>query len=607
MPRRRLDPLRSRSDSIHRPYPLPNPAPVPAESDPVPSTSTAPRFNPERKLACLANLPPELKTLIVRKVAEVDMEAAEGDWDDESEEGSTISDEGLDEGRANSRKKKALEKWGQEQLSMLEKREQDGEDFDEDGNPTLASLEMLRQRLIDAGCPDESSSGIIALSLVSREFNELASPFMWEAIDFEDRSNETIIDCINVILPKHARHVKVLEFGQAEDRMLRVDFAGAGFGTRDPFRPIRRTHLPIVEEAERLGGVTTTYEDGERLLPAIRELRTRSLLLAEVVRLCPNVIEINCETCPKTYPQWTIGLDRLPPRDLERLVYRTDHALEAVKKHLAHQLVDLTLVVNGEDEGATTECDLASILAVCSNLVRLDIDCFAPTGSYDERRALFRAFEQLKKLEILTIQEGMFVNDEFAALDWQCPLRVLALSSADDLSFPSFWDLIHKFTSTLECLDIDGVPHTNVEQDNKKFVGRHVSLSRLDTLVISTQHESAFLLESFVQCPIRTFGLGFCPAVSYADIERFVALHAQTLKRVEVKHDAALTEAQVESLEVYCHAKGIECELLEDDESSSEEQDDSSEGEDEDALDHDEWVEEDEDAGSDWGSDVGAL
>ncbi|BGO99668.1 Proteophosphoglycan ppg4 [Rhodotorula toruloides] len=613
MPRPRLNPLRSRSDSTHRPYPLASPASSTTDTDPIPSTSTAAPFDPNRKLACLPNLPPELKALIVRKVAEADMEAREDDWEDddsesEDEEGSTISDEEPDEDEESGRwREKALKQARRDKAAWKDLQEQVDADLNENGNPTLASLEKMRDHLMEVGAAQEYESGIVALSLVSREFNELANPFMWEAIDFEDRSNESIIDCINLILPKHARHVKVLEFGQADDRMLRFDPEGPGFGSHDPFRPISRSHRRVVEEAERIGGVGTTDVKGRPLLPGIRELRTRSLLLAEVVRLCPNVTELNCETCPKSYPEWTSSLDGLARQeDLEKLLYIRDHALEAVKTHLAQQLVDLTLVVNGEDEGYTTEGDLASILAVCPNLVRLHVDCYAPTGTYDMRRDLFRAFERLDKLEILTLQEGTFVNDEFAALDWRCPLRVLALASAEDLSFPFFWDLIHKFALTLECLDIDEVPHTNVEKDNKKFVGRHVSLPRLDTLVISTQHEPAFLLESFVQCPIRTFGLGFCPAVSYADIERFVALHGQTLKRVEVKHDAALTEAQVESLEVYCHAKGIECELWEDEESSEEEDDeDPSEWEDEDALDHDGWTEEDEDGGSDWGSDVG--
>lgn len=397
----------------------------------------------------------------------------------------------------------------------------------------------------------------------------------------------------------------MLEFGQADDRMLRIDPEGPGFGTHDPVLPIRRTHLPVVEAAERIGGVSPMDDDGGPLLPGIRELRTRSLLLAEVVRLCPNVVELDCETFPRTYPEWTEPLVGLTGADLRNLVYGTDHAIEAVKKHLAHQLVDLTLLVNGEDEGATTERDLAAIVAACPNLVRLDLECYAPAGTRDDRRELFGAFERLTKLEILSIHEGAFVNDEFAALAWQCPLRVLALSAADDLSFPSFWELIHKFAATLECLDIDDVPHTNVDRDNKKYVGRHVSLARLDTLVVATQHEPAFVLESFVQCPIRVFGLGFCPAVSYADVERFVALHAQTLKRVEVKHDAALTEAQVESLEVLCHAKGIECELLEGDDDDDD--DDPSAWEDEDELDHDGWTEEDEDAGSDWDADDDGL
>lgn len=185
MPRPRLNALRSRSDSTHRPYPLPSPAPSTTDSDPIPSTSTAPPFDPDRKLACLPNLPPELKALIVRKVAEVDMEAREDDWEDDSEseeeDGSTISDEEPSEDEASGRwREKALKQVRRDKAAWKNLQEQVDADLDETGNPTLASLEKMRDHLMEVGAAQGYESGIVALSLVSREFNELANPFMWE-------------------------------------------------------------------------------------------------------------------------------------------------------------------------------------------------------------------------------------------------------------------------------------------------------------------------------------------------------------------------------------------------------------------------------------------
>jgi hypothetical protein len=148
-------------------------------SDPVPSTSTAPPPDAERILACLANLPPELKALIVLKVAEVDIEAQDDDWEDDSEEGD--DGEGPDDGEERGGwRRQAREQAKRDRKTWDELQQQANEDLDEDGNPTLASLEKMRDHLVQVGAARQFTSGIVALSLVNREFNELANPFMWE-------------------------------------------------------------------------------------------------------------------------------------------------------------------------------------------------------------------------------------------------------------------------------------------------------------------------------------------------------------------------------------------------------------------------------------------
>ncbi|BGP40267.1 hypothetical protein JCM10449v2_004226 [Rhodotorula kratochvilovae] len=540
---------------------------------PVASTSTLPP--PSRKLACLGNLPPELKLHIVRKVAEVDMEGIDEDdpaptaWIDDVE---GTGEDSMNAGIKRKRRPSTNEEDGWRDVEELE--------LGPDGNPTPEALARVRDQYTADMEDVMRPSGIEALTLVNHEFNELAVPIMWQNLDFEDRSNEAILACIRDILPKHGRHVRSLEFGQADTRMMELDPPSSGYDAEDPFLPMRRDRLAVVEAAEKLAGVTPEDYNSET-----RHRRTRSLLVAEVVRLCPNVVRVDCEGMPRTRLDWA---DSLEEQDLDdrNVVYATDHALEAVKTHLGAQLTDLTFLVN--DDSVTTEAHVADLLLACPNLLRLELESYVPSGSPENREKLHGALAALSQLESFTHAGGGFIDDAFAEReDVAWPLKVLALGECEDLSFPAFFAFVHRFASTLECLDLDGTPHTNVDKDNEAFAARAVALPRLDTLVLATQHEASFLLSAFAQCPIRELSLGFCPAVELKDVEAFLDLHVETLRRIEVAGDAALTEAQVESLEVLCHAKGIECELLAPDEDDSEEEGES------------EW--DDEDVDQDWG------
>ncbi|GAA5983136.1 hypothetical protein JCM10908_000170 [Rhodotorula pacifica] len=587
---------------------------------PVASTSSA-NQGQARPLACLGNLPPELKALIVLKAVEVDLEDFDDDdeidevvgGDDEDREEDGWVDEQDDSGagaaveQRNSKRKRdrldvgrsAREREGEEDDDgWRDVNEEEEDDDDEDeldyraGQALLDGSGRYLRDLSDALKP----TALAALSLVNHEFNELATPYLWEALDFENRANEAILECIRTILPKHGKHVRSLDFGQSDPRMLNDDVPGSGYQSADPFGHIPSSHLRIIEAAEQLNNVPS-----EGISSEIRHRRTRSLLMAQVIRMCPNVISIDTEMLPKTRPDWS---DDLEEHDLSNpdIVYVTDHALDAVKQYLGDKLEDITLLINSD--GVSTEGDLADILLACPNLLRLSVDCLAPAGPRQNRDKLYGALAGLTKLESLQIDAGEFFNDEFAnEVELQCPLKVLALTECDDLSFPAFFSFVHKFSSTLECLDLDRSPHDNVERDSKLHIHRALQLPRVDTLCLATMHEPAWLLEGFAQCPIREFSLGFCPAVDLSHIEQFIDLHAPTLKRIEVQGEAALTEAQVESLEVLCHSKQIECEVLPL-ESSDEDSDEDGEGvlsdwEDDDDDDHGGWTDEsDEDVDS---------
>ncbi|BGP55550.1 hypothetical protein JCM8202v2_003155 [Rhodotorula sphaerocarpa] len=559
---------------------------------------------PARPLACLGNLPPELKALIVLKAAEVDFEAEdEDDEDDDEERGGAAGwvdvDEEEEEGEGEERGADAGR--GEQSPARTSKRKREQGDVGHPGTDRKESADDDDDGWRDIDDPDADDDPAYGPGheQFSRDMSDALRPTALGALslelDFEYRSNESALRCIREILPKRGKHVRSIDFGQSDARMLDLEADGTGYQSADPFGHIPRSHRTIIEAAEELNKVS-----GEGLSSEIRHRRTRSLLMAEVIRQCPNIVSVDTELMPKTRPEWSEDLEE---RDLTNsdIIYATDHAIDAVKRHLGAQLEDLSLLIN--DDGVSTEGDLADILLACPNLLRLQIDCLAPSGPRANREKLHRAFAGLRKLESLTIDSGEFMNDEFAtAVDVGWPLKVLALTECDDLSFPAFFAFVHRFAATLECLDVDRTPHDNHERETEAYVHRAVQLPRLDTLCLATVHEPAWLLEGFAHCPLREFSLGFCPAIGLPHLEQFIDAHAPTLKRIEVGGDAALTEAQVESLEVLCHSKHIECEVLpvetddEDDEDDDEAYWDEMDQEDEDEDDPEAgWTDEDED------------
>ncbi|GAA5897214.1 hypothetical protein JCM8208_003756 [Rhodotorula glutinis] len=585
--------------------------------EPVASTSTLPP--PIQRLASLGNLPPELKILIVQTVARLD-DQDDGDrpilppahWVDD-----VYGPDDDDTPYQFGAKRRSSSQWPAGPIYPDRPKDSVDEDEDEDedgwadvdeleldneGNPTLDALAKVRDQyaidMADTLCP----SGIDALTLLNREFSAIAMPLKWVSLKLSHRSNQAILMAMMHVLPFRGVHVRSIEFAQTKFRMYDLDPLDSGVHPAVPDVPLRKEHVDFIAFIESLGGVPSEGVSSER-----RFRRSRSLLLAGVVRMCSNATRVHGETFPRTRMQ-IIDEDLPEGADVvEHLsVYAHDHAFEAVKEVLGPQLVDLTLVV--PDDGVTNELDVADIVAACPKLLRLqinhEINLEAAENDRAKRARLQDALASLSALEIFAHTSGGFIDDEFAARDdvrW--PLKVLGLAECENLSFPSLRKFVHRFKSTLECLDLDGAPHTNSDRDNEALVARPFDLPKLDTLILSTQQEAPFLLSAFASCPIASLTVGFCPAVELKDLETFIDLHALTLRRLEIADDAALTEAQVESLEVLCHAKGIECELLPPDEDDSDLDSDPSEwggivADGDDDSDTDSWIEDDDDGWS---------
>ncbi|GAA5893802.1 uncharacterized protein JCM6883_003641 [Sporobolomyces salmoneus] len=446
------------------------------------------------------------------------------------------------------------------------------------GQPTLEEL-MKTRRVLNEISQHEFAS-LHNLSLVNREFAELSFPWIWHEIDLEDTNISHLWTLVTEVLPRHAQHVRSLAFGQSDGTILPFMTSAS-----DRYRAER----DLIETAERLSKI----RDPKVLEYSVRRRRTKSLMIAELIKMCPNIERIDCEAFQKhPIPEEAYEDDPTIIREAE--VYHTDHALEAIRSHLGPKLTDLTLLINDDD--ISSELDVAKLLEGCPKLLRVDLAVYCGRENARDRTRLHEALLKLEKLETLDIGAGQFINDEFAQLVLERMksreeeeavsrsqggestsnpfpnLQCLALVECPDLSFESFFNLIHCFSSTLRILDIDSTPHANHPEVTKKYLGRPFNLPQLRTLVLSTPHEAKFL-DSFVDCKLVEFCLGFCPSFSYKDIEDFITLHQTTLKKIEVADDAALSEAQFESLEVFCHAKGISVELLEPDSDEEDEED----------------------------------
>lgn len=313
-----------------------------------------------------------------------------------------------------------------------------------------------------------------------------------------------------------------------------------------PFLPDGET----VTKAEELGNVIGKTAEGIDLPQRFRQARARSLLFASLINTLPNLDTLDFDLLEHQNLLAAAEGSPLPP--LEDLVLYAARAK-------GDKLTDLTLSSSTAEDW--TEGSIAEVLSSFPNLLRLDLGL---EMSHEGRSDLIARLASLTKLETLAIVNGLFVTDDFAAANWTAPLKILALAGCEDLSFGSFLDFIRKFRDTLTVLDLDETPHDNTVKDNKKYLGKAIDLPHLDTLVLSTLHPASFL-QSFLDCRIVEFSFGFCPNITYTDLEAFITAHATTLKQVTIEESANLTAAQVDMLEVFGHAKGINVSVQEPD------------------------------------------
>jgi hypothetical protein len=272
-----------------------------------------------------------------------------------------------------------------------------------------------------------------------------------------------------------------------------------------------------------------------------RQSRARGLLFASIIPLLPNL-----DTLYLDFHSLTCMLDDIP--------LAVDYVLEAAIK-VGPRIIDLTLV--NDASSVHDEAHLATLLSYFPNLLRLTLDLDLLSGGKDD---LIKALVGLSKLEGMSAMgEAPYLTDDFAAANWVAPLKVLALSFCDNLSFPGFRTLVNKFSSTLTALDLDYVSHDNLNEDDMKYLGLPFDLPELDTLVLTTLHPASFL-DSFAACSLVEISFGSCPNIPYAAVDAFIVHHSATLKQVTLE-EADLRRAEIGDLELLCRAKGIKCHI----------------------------------------------
>ncbi|GAA5901610.1 hypothetical protein JCM6882_006022 [Rhodosporidiobolus microsporus] len=445
--------------------------------------SATDRFEPT-----LSGLPPKLKERILSFLDSEDL-YADDDWEDDD-------DDATEKAASDDKDKDATVK--------------DGEENDDEAIFVVElDPEELRKKTLSA------------LSLVNKEWNGLVVTVLWRDLWLYPCSTEALLELVEEILPRHAKHVEQLIFRESPFDLLLED------GPTDELPPAEGRALEIVEAAERMGGVdaSPTWD--------IRVLRARDLLLAQAVKACPGVkiLDIEGPLRPLRVKQDDEDETAIVVQDAAL----SNAALEAVKS-LGPAIETLSLLL--PPDGVSTEADAAELLSAFSSLKRLEINSLVTLDDEktkkDDRAALFSAFTSLTGLEELDLGQSSFVNDKFAALPLKASLKHLALGDYPDLSFPSFIALVKRFSETLESLELDDTPRDASDEETAAHLGKAVNLPKLVALEVATPHKTLFL-DAFANSPLKEVFFGECPQFKAAEVVKFLEAHKDTLVDVDME------------------------------------------------------------------------
>ncbi|BGO99352.1 hypothetical protein JCM10021v2_003024 [Rhodotorula toruloides] len=484
--------------------------------------------------ASLSSLPRKLKERIASFFDDLSLYEDDEDWEDESAD-------------------------GEEGKKEMEDQTDTGKDEEEDS--------VLVTLIEDA--EDARKATLLAVNLVNKEWAEIVAPLRWKGRPLPSLevwlypcTTRDLLRLARDVLPRRGSHVDRLLFRETPyDTVLDDDEA-------DEVPAAEGGALEVVEEAEKLAQLEAGSLEWE-----LRCQRARNALLAEIIKLCPNLKYLDLEGPLRLFRKTKFvegaassDLAEIKETEVPNVAFK---ALKAIGEKIEH----LGLLV--PPDGLSTEKDAAEYISAFPNLKTLDLNCFVavPDGDdfvKEDREALYKALTSLKHLEELDLGQSSFVNDAFANVDLTFSLKHLALGEYSELTVTGLRKLVERFSATLESLEMDDTVPAGDEDEDKAAAafGEPFKLPELTNLELATTQPASFL-SLFDTCPLVEVLLGECPQLTPKEVIAFLEKHKGTIKVVDVEEDgipgeedASDEEDPLAPVAKWCEERGVKFALF---------------------------------------------
>ncbi|GAA5885786.1 hypothetical protein JCM6882_007563 [Rhodosporidiobolus microsporus] len=380
------------------------------------------------------------------------------------------------------------------------------------------------------------------LASTNRAFFRLSSPVFWEELRLDEGSTASLLHAVKYLLPKHGRDVKFLAL-----QPCRQDNGWLLPETIEAHEWVSNASLStsIVKEAEALSGVSSSG-----LSKRVRKLRSRGLLLAAAIRLCPKVVRVELEQF-----DWELG-DKVPGR-----VYEVDHTMEEVKRNLGASLVDLTVYFRHKTSNSTEH--IGALLTACPNLTSLVLVLDFPLPASLDRRALGDGLSGLRRLKKLVLGWGAVLDDRLLRLPFPFSLSSLVLHEdngtavRDFASYNTFFTTLSPTLTKLNWYTSDVPIPVGIS---------FPSLPHLNDLVFRTL-QGATVLRTFADSPLKNLEIQSTPFIDAKAWCDFIESKRETLRRVSIfwqavanvpRRTQGFSAAEVREIETKCGSLGIE-------------------------------------------------
>lgn len=282
----------------------------------------------------------------------------------------------------------------------------------------------------------------------------------------------------------------------------------------------------------------------------------RAEAIFSILRLCPNVVEIDMDMYVPAANSPTAQLAEYVRNNLEGL---TDLALTATGEHSFARL---------------PENEVVEMISKKPKLVGFTADGVERVAAGVFQNALGRHLSQLPRLTRLDFTEANCVDDEWADLDWKAGIELLALDECERITAKGLHALCHRFSSTLRNLTLDrvprldGSPESRAAVDGMSLAKNRYRLPKLEGLSLTSGEIPIAFIRSFAECAsLKHLDLGDLPDIEASEIEAIVSDKVfPLLEKIRITNDATFSTSEIESLELFCHSRGVEVEVEPEDE-----------------------------------------